>query len=168
MNSDAIISECGTYRYLLQRSWDVKLQAVCFIMLNPSTADAQVDDPTIRRCIGFAQRFGFGQLEVVNLFALRSTNPKKLLDHQDPIGPENNEQIVAAAHVCNLTICAWGGNGGYKGRDKAVLKLLRDNDIVPHALRVSKDKRPAHPLYLPYSLTPILLDLSTVGGKEKK
>ena len=162
MNCDAIISECGTYRYLLQRSWDVKLKAVCFVMLNPSTADASVDDPTIRRCLGFSQRLGFGQLEVVNLFALRSTNPANLRKHRDPVGPENDEQIITAAHVCNITICAWGNNGGYKDRDKMILELLRDNGVVPHALRLSKDGRPAHPLYLPYSLQPF--DLSR---KEK-
>ena len=151
---DAIISHCGIYRYLLQRSWDVRLEAVCFVMLNPSTANASMDDPTIRRCLGFAQRLGFGQLEVVNLFALRSTDPANLRKHIDPIGPENDEQIVAAVKVCHMTICAWGGNGSYRNRDKAVLKLLRDNGVVPNALRVSKAGYPAHPLYLPYQLTP--------------
>ena len=154
---DAIVSPCGSYRYLLQRSWDVKLEAVCFVMLNPSTADASVDDPTIRRCLGFAQRLGFGQLEVVNLFALRATDPEKLRKHHDPVGPENDEQIVAATYVCNLTICAWGSNGGYKDRDKTVLKLLRDNGIKPHALRANKDGHPAHPLYLPYLVKPTLM-----------
>ena len=162
MNCDAIISECGTYRYLLQRSWNVRLKAVCFVMLNPSTANAQVDDPTIRRCLGFAKRLGFGQLEVVNLFALRATDPAKVRKHQDPVGPENDEHILTAVHVCDMTICAWGGNGGYKDRDTAVLRLLRDNGIVPHALRISKNGCPAHPLYLPYSLQPF--DLSR---KEK-
>ena len=148
MHRDAILSSCGAYRYLLQRSWNARLQAVCFIMLNPSTADACVDDPTIRRCLGFAERLGFGQLEVVNLFALRATDPRKLKSHQDPIGPENDEQIVTAARVCDTTICAWGAHGAYKNRDQQVFALLRTNGIRPHALRINKDRRPAHPLYL--------------------
>lgn len=157
MNRDAVFSPCGTYRYLLQRSWDIRLKAVCFLMLNPSTADASQDDPTVRRCLGFAARLGFGQIEIVNLFALRTTDPAKLREHHDPIGPENDEQIVAAAHICDTTICAWGTNGTYQGRDKVVLTLLRDNGIKPHALRLSKRGHPAHPLYLPGSLTPIPL-----------
>ena len=158
MNRDAILSECGTYRYLLQRSWDVRLQAVCFIMLNPSTADATQDDPTIRRCIGFAQRLGFGQLEVVNLFALRATQPAALKVHVDPIGPENDEQIIAAAKVCHMTICAWGSHGSLKARNGVVLKMLRSNNIQPHALRLSKHGHPSHPLYLPYELQPIQME----------
>lgn len=158
MNRDALLSECGTYRYLLQRSWDVQLQAVCFIMLNPSTADATQDDPTIRRCLGFAQRLGFGQLEVVNLFALRATQPAALKIHTDPIGAENDEQIIAAAKVCHMTICAWGVHGSLNGRNGIVLKMLRSNNIQPCALRLSKHGHPAHPLYLPYELQPILME----------
>lgn len=151
---DAIISECGKYRYLLQRSWDYRRQAVCFIMLNPSTADALKDDPTIRRCIGFARALGFGQLEVVNLFGWRATDPKELTLAIDPIGTENDTTLIASAKVCNMTICAWGVNGGYKQRDKTVIKLLRDNGIKPYALRLSKHGHPSHPLYLPASLQP--------------
>src|SRR6266853_1863301 len=96
-SGDAIISPCGTYRYLLQRFWDVKRQAVCFIMLNPSTADASANDPTIERCMRRAALLGFGQLEVVNLFGLRATDPSELHRHFDPIGPENDEILLGAA-----------------------------------------------------------------------
>jgi hypothetical protein len=154
MHRDAIISDCGTYRYLLQRSWNYRLQAVCFVMLNPSTADATIDDPTIRRCLGFARDLGFGQLEVVNLFGLRATQPAALKKQIDPVGPENDEQILQASRVCHLTICAWGTHGTYRGRDKSVLKLLRENGVIPHALRLSKHGHPAHPLYLPANLQP--------------
>lgn len=154
MNRDAILSPCGTYRYLLQRSWKVGRQAVCFVMLNPSTADAYVDDPTIRRCLGFAERLGFGQLEVVNLFALRATDPRELRIHHDPIGPENDEQIIVAARTCSMTICAWGSHGAYRGRGEAMLKLLRGNGITPYALRINRGAHPSHPLYLPNSLRP--------------
>ena len=157
MNRDAIISDCGVYRYLLQRSWDVRRQAVCFVMLNPSTADATLDDPTIRRCLGFASDLGFGQLEVVNLFALRATDPRMLRQHPDPTGPENDALISQAARVCQMTICAWGNRGKYKDRDKIVLRLLRDNGAVPFALKLTKSGCPSHPLYLPANLQPVVM-----------
>lgn len=157
MHKDAIISECGQYRYLLQRSWDVNRKAVCFVMLNPSTADASVDDPTIRRCLGFARDLGFGQLEVVNLFGLRATEPRVMKSHSDPIGPENDEHLIRSAAICSVVICAWGANGSYMGRDHAVLKLLRDAGCKPLALRLTKSGHPSHPLYLPAKLQPELM-----------
>lgn len=152
---DAIISDCGTYRYLLQRFWDVRLETLNFIMLNPSTADALKDDATIRRCMGFARDLGFGSLEVTNIFALRSTDPKALRKHADPVGPENDEQIVSSARVCHLTICAWGTHGTLQGRGAKVLRLLRAWGIKPHALAFAKSGIPKHPLYLPGDLRPM-------------
>lgn len=155
MHKDAIISPCGKYRYLLQRSWDAQLQAVCFIMLNPSTADANVDDPTIRRCLGFAKTLGFGQLEVCNLFGLRATDPLELKKHADPVGnPANDEQLLVSAKTCHLVICAWGTLGVLRSRNAEVLAMLRGAGIAPHALRISKHGHPTHPLYLPANLTP--------------
>lgn len=154
---DAIISDCGTYRYLLQRFWDQRLEALNFVMLNPSTADASLDDPTIRRCLGFARTLGFGQLEVTNLFALRSTDPAALRGHADPVGPDNDECIVSSAKVCHMTICAWGNHGGYLGRAQHVLALLHAAGVTPRALRLGKDGSPAHPLYLPADLRPIAI-----------
>lgn len=155
MNGDAIISECGTYRYLLQRFWNVQLEAVNFVMLNPSTADAVLDDPTIRRCLGFARVLGFGAMEITNLFALRSVNPKALRTHADPVGPENDEQIVSSAKVCQMTICAWGTQGRYMDRANRVISLLRNNGIAPYALRFTLWGDPAHPLYLPGNIQPV-------------
>jgi hypothetical protein len=152
---DAIISSCGTYRYLLQRFWDVGRQAVCFIMLNPSTADAEINDPTIERCMRRAALLGFGQLEVVNLFALRATDPSELHRHSDPIGPENDEILIESAKVCNLVICAWGVHGALGGRAQRVAIKLAECGIKLHALKVSKQGYPCHPLYLPYSLQPV-------------
>jgi len=155
---DAIISECGTYRYLLQRFWDARLETLNFIMLNPSTADANKNDATIRRCMGFARDLGFGSLEVTNLFALRSTDPKALKRTKDPVGPENDEHIISSAKVCQLTICAWGTHGVFHGRGAAVLKLLRDAGITPHALSFAAGGIPKHPLYLPGDLKPVPID----------
>ena len=157
-SGDAILSPSGTYRYLLQRFWNPRLETLNFIMLNPSTADASVDDPTIRRCLGFARDLGFGSIEVTNLFALRSTDPKAIRAHPCPIGPENDETIINSAKVCQMTVCAWGNHGDFMGRSKHVLGLLREAGITPHALRVSKTGAPGHPLYLPADLQPAVLD----------
>jgi hypothetical protein len=81
-----VLSPDGLYRYLLWRTWNPKANTMVWLMLNPSTADAMNDDPTIRRCIGFAQREGCGSIQVLNLYALRATKPKHLFDHPDPEG----------------------------------------------------------------------------------
>lgn len=158
MKRDAVISDCGTYRYLLCRTWDTALPAVCFIMLNPSTADAMQDDPTIRRCLGFAKSLGFGRLEVTNLFAYRATDPKDLYAAAragvDVVGADNDAWLLSAAQCCALTICAWGNQGGFLKRSQKVLDLLLTHGLRAHALRVSGTGQPAHPLYLPGSLTP--------------
>lgn len=90
MQRSAIISECQRYRYVLERKWQPELPGVLFVALNPSTADGQHDDPTVRRCVGFARSWGFGKIVIANLFALRSSHPSVLLIDVDPIGPEND------------------------------------------------------------------------------
>lgn len=152
-NRGARLSDCGTYRYRLWRIWNPCVAPLVFCMLNPSTADAEVDDPTVSRCKERARRLGYGGLEVVNLFALRSTDPKALYRHADPVGPENDAAILAAAERGNL-ICAWGNHGKLRGRASAVLAMLRAAGLPALALRVSKDGHPSHPLYLPYDLEP--------------
>ncbi len=89
----AVLSADGVYRYRLWRTWDASKPTLAFLMLNPSTADATEDDPTIRRCLGFAKEWGYGSLVVVNLFALRSPNPDALRENDDPVGPENGEHL---------------------------------------------------------------------------
>jgi len=159
---DAVISSCGRYRYRLQRNVGLSAGCVNFIMLNPSTADARQDDPTIRRCIGYAQAWGFGELIVTNLFAFRATSPADMKAAQDPVGPENARYIEEAADyaihgweaygVKGAIICAWGNHGAFMDQDKTVLGWI--GHLKPKALRVSEKGHPAHPLYLPKSLEP--------------
>jgi len=146
----ALLSHCGKYRYTLSRIWDTEKPCVMFLMLSPSTADAFSDDPTIRRCIGFAKSWGFGGLFVCNLFAYRSTNPKELLVVEDPIGPDNLTEIRRAADHSAVVVCAWG-NGGIV--DKLFsrfpeYKPLKGLDLQLSCLGLSKGGHPKHPLYL--------------------
>lgn len=147
--SEAIISACGTYRYTLHRKTRCVLRwnhPALFIMLNPSTADAELDDPTIRRCISFAESFQCNSLTVVNLFALRSTDPKLLGTHPDPVGPENDKHIEEQVikHRSGLIIAAWGANGFAAKRAKEVKLKFGPFDC----LGTTKDGSPRHPLYL--------------------
>lgn len=144
--SYARISEDGKYRYALTRIWDRDRLPVCFVMLNPSTADAEEDDPTIRRCVSFAKREQHGGLIVVNLFAYRATEPKALLSADDPVGPEND---LAIQHLCHTfrTVFAWGAERWplVRRRSAAVRGML----TPPFScLGVTRDGHPRHPLYL--------------------
>lgn len=149
--SGATISDCGLYRYHLWRVWDDEKPVLCFVMLNPSTADASEDDPTIRRCIGFAKRDGYGGISVRNLFALRATDPAELLKAIDPSGPENEKHLVACRHVSLLTrlVAAWGklpGGKALRSRAQNSVSIVRMN--APYCLGKNKDGSPKHPLYL--------------------
>lgn len=153
--SSAVLSEDGAYRYRLSRVW-AEGSRCTFIMLNPSTADAQIDDATIRRCIGYAKTWGHGALDVVNLFALRSTDPEGLYGHADPIGPENDQHLIDVARAATTIVVAWGAHGGHLGRDVAVLDLLRRYaSVAPMALAFTADGKPRHPLYLRADLQPV-------------
>ena len=142
--SDAVVSPDGVYRYRLSRTWDARKLPLVWIMLNPSTADAEVDDPTIRRCISFSKREGAGGLEVLNLFALRATDPKKLRQVSDPVGPDNDRWIRGVLAPHSRVIAAWGEHGKYLGRDFAVLKNLREMGVKIECL----GDKPRHPLYI--------------------
>lgn len=142
----ATFDPARTYRYKLERHWGDAAPAV-FVMLNPSTADAFVDDPTIRRCVAFARREGCGGLVVVNLFALRATDPKALRSHPDPVGPLNDTFLSDARLLGSSVIAAWGAHGSLHGRDEAVARLLAGRAV--QCLGVTKDGHPCHPLYLP-------------------
>lgn len=135
------------YRYRLWRRWGEE-PSVCFLMLNPSTADEYELDPTLRRCAGFAKRWGAGGIEILNLFALRSTDPDGIYTMDDPVGPDNDRTIRALASVTPEIVVAWGVHGSWMNRAEAVLEILRQTECVPLCLGVTKDGHPRHPLYL--------------------
>lgn len=146
--SDAVLSECGTYRYRLSRTWDESLRPACWVLLNPSTADATEDDATIRRCVGFARAWGCGGIVVVNLFAYRATDPRELKRHPDPVGPENDRHIRATVEQCHPVVAGWGVHGVMLNRAEKVERLLRDVGVPLWCLGTTKDGHPRHPLYL--------------------
>lgn len=143
----AFISECGRYRYALTRDVaPLTGEGTCtFIMLNPSTADAEQDDPTIRRCIGFARSWGFARLKVVNLFAFRSTDPRELLACGDPSGPENLCTIAKVVGGSDLVVCAWGA---FPLAGAEHVRLVLELIGGPHCLGLTANGSPRHPLYV--------------------
>ena len=143
------------YRYLLQRSFPGPGGTIMWVMLNPSTATNTMDDPTIRRCMGFARGWGFSEMTVGNLFARRATSPKDLLKAQDPVGPHNDEMLVQMASEADLIVAAWGNHGSYRGRDRRVLFLLKEYDIFRLGALTAK-AQPRHPLYVAGSTDPVL------------
>lgn len=157
MRRDATLSDCGLYRYVLEREWDTDLPPMVFIGLNPSTADAELDDPTIRRCIRFARDSGHGSLFMLNLFAWRTTDPAKLPSGPQAVGPENDLTLYggcsAARAKGGLIVCAWGANPRALDRQAAVCELVGG---PLHVLRLTAGGFPHHPVRLPASCTPIL------------
>ena len=150
--SGAVISECGKFRYLLSRQWDSR-PLLLFVMLNPSTADAHVDDATIRRCVTFAAAHDFGGIEVVNLFAFRATQRRDLALVGWPAGgPEADRHIAAAAVRAGAICAAWGvvgDRGPANDRVQQVAPILRASGKPLQCLRVTRSGYPQHPLYLP-------------------
>lgn len=148
--SGADISSCGTYRYILWRKWDDGAQSLPFIMLNPSTADASEDDPTIRRCIGFAKREGYGGIIVANVFAFRATSPEDMKAADDPVGPQNDDYLRELAELSVIynkpIVCAWGAHGGEQAQH--VMRLLSNHNARCVALGLTASGQPRHPLYM--------------------
>mgnify|MGYP000737069524 CR=1 FL=1 len=142
----AVMSDCGAYRYALWRTWEPTKPHCLFIGLNPSTADAEIDDPTIRRCISFSTRWGFGGLKMVNLFAVRATDPKDMMAHPRPIGAANDQTLREAAAEAGVIVCAWGVGGGFLQRDSVLVEMLRQYPL--HCLGRTRDGKPRHPLYI--------------------
>lgn len=155
MNKGAIIDETRKYRYQLWRIWDESKPLAVFIMLNPSMADENEDDPTIRRCMNYARSWGFGGIKVVNLFAYRATNPKELAKVADPVGPENHLNIISAISKCTgIVVAAWGANASRIVQDNKIIDLLKFRGHI-YCLDLTKDGHPKHPLYLKADLKPV-------------
>lgn len=159
LGSSARLSDDRKYRYSLSRIWNADFPIVMFVGLNPSIADEQSDDPTIRRCINFARSWQCGGLVMTNLFAWRETKRKEMLLVADPIGPENDAHLISIAQRTAFVVAAWGNDGSFKHRDEEVRALLPEL----HYLRMSKKGQPWHPLYLPGDLRPIQWEVRSRG-----
>ena len=149
--SGAVFSRDERYRYGLWRNWNPSLGKVLFIGLNPSTADHQQNDPTIRRCIAFAQHWDYGGMLVGNLFAYRATRPPDLRKASQPAGPDNEKWLLRMAAVADLVIACWGNDGSYLSQDQSIQELLPKL----HCLKLNTTGAPAHPLYLRKTLKPV-------------
>lgn len=156
--SETIFSQCRQYRYTLWRDWSALLgcqagmasQYVQFIGLNPSTADETKDDPTIRKCVGFAKRWGYGALCMTNLFAFRATDPKVMKKHPNPSGQDNIHHLLSVSSGATLVVAAWGTHGEHMNMDLNVREKLNQIGVKLNCLRKTKHGHPEHPLYVPY------------------
>jgi hypothetical protein len=158
----AVFDPDGIYRYLLWRCWDSGAPRVVFVMLNPSTADASRNDPTIRRCIGFAQTWGFGSVGVVNLFAYRSTDWHELSRAANPVGPDNDFYLNQAVHGTNLVMAAWGNHGALAQQSSRVLSRI---DRPIHCLGFTRTGQPRHPLCVDGRVQPVPMSREAGSGE---
>lgn len=152
----AALSDCGRFRWSLSRSWDFTGKWLGWVMLNPSTADASIDDPTIRRCIAFSRSWGYGAMTVMNLFPFRATHPLELFEAASLFGshPQIVDQLMRELpYVCRDVVCAWGVMGDHLDRDIRVSQLLIEGGANLFCLGLSKSGHPVHPLYQPGSAT---------------
>lgn len=152
--SSALYSPCETYRYALSREWDKKGRKLLYIMLNPSTATEEKNDPTIERCERRALALGYGGFTACNLFAFRATDPRDLKMAKAPIGPDNLAQLLEAARWADDILCAWGTHGEHMGLGPVIETLLKAQDLTLLHLGLSKDGHPKHPLYISYEAKP--------------
>ena len=150
-SNGAVLSGCGRYRYALTRGDWLDGEGTCmFVMLNPSTADAREDDPTIRRCVGFARSWGFARLVVANLYAFRATDPRGLWAAEDPVGPDNDRWLWDLSYGAHEVIAAWGATRHPGGADRvrAVLEALGSPHDSTRCLGQTMALHPRHPLYV--------------------
>ena len=153
--STAIYSPCELYRYALTRVWDKDGKRVLFIMLNPSKATEQMNDPTVERCERRARALDFGSFRIVNIFALRETDPHLMRKAVDPAGPENYATLVESTAWADTIICAWGTHGVHRDQGAAVEAVLRETGKPLSSLGLTKHGHPKHPLYISYAQQPI-------------
>ena len=166
---ETVFSPCRRWRYTLWRDWmdDVleleeragnnSAKYAMFIGLNPSTADETRDDPTVRRCVGFAKSWGYGALCMTNIFAWRDTDPAGMKASDDPVGTDNDAWLIRCAAGAGVVVAAWGNHGMFRGRDAAVAKLLTGVGPGLSCLAVTQAGQPQHPLYMRSDLKPKLL-----------
>lgn len=154
--SVAIYSECERYRYLLTRTWDGDGRKALFVMLNPSTATEVQNDPTVERCERRARALGFGAFRVCNIFAWRDTDPRRMRQAADPVGTANDAAIRDSCHWADTVVCAWGTHGEHLNRGPEVEALMRKTGVPLYHLGLSKAGHPKHPLYIGYTVQPVL------------
>ena len=152
VESSALWSDCGAYRYRLTRRWGDGRE-LAYIMLNPSRATEADNDPTIERCQRRATALGFGAFTAVNLFAFCATDPRDLKAHDAPVGAANNDVLMEVVERADMVLAAWGVHGAHLGRDAEVSRLLSGRNL--HVLGTTRDGHPRHPLYVPYAQQPI-------------
>lgn len=145
LSSGAVFDLTNRYRYLLWRTWDRHAGVATFIMLNPSAADAESDDPTIRRCVAFARSWGFGGLRAVNLFGYRASQPQALRVVPDPFGPDNDHFVENSCRDADMLIAAWGNHGLLLDAATRIAELVPD---TTYCLGLTRLDQPRHPLYV--------------------
>lgn len=160
--SEALYSDCESYRYLLSRDWG-EGGRLLYVLLNPSTATEERNDPTIERCERRARAAGFGGFAVANIFAFRATDPSDLKRAADPVGAENDGVLAEAVADAAMILCGWGAHGGHRGRGEAVARQLRARGHMLWHLGLTKAGHPRHPLYIGYARAP---ELWCAGGKN--
>lgn len=155
-SAPAVFSDDRVYRYSLYRPVDLSFGqgTLVGILCNPSKADETRDDPTIRRWLGFARRWGFRDTFIVNLFAFRATDPKDMMAAHNPVGPDNDDSILLHATEADRVVCAWGNRGAHLQRSSWVRALLQEVDL--YYLRLNGTGEPEHPLYIPGTTMPRL------------
>jgi hypothetical protein len=149
----AVLSPCERYRYALGRAWDFDLKPVLFVGLNPSTADAETDDPTIRRCIRFARDWGYGGILMGNLFGLRATDPRTMKAALDPVGERTDYWLRRMCTLAGLVVACWGAHGDHRERAQAVV----DSGVLGSftVLGLTNAGHPRHPLYMRADCRPL-------------
>lgn len=163
IKTSAVFSSGGHYRYRLTRDWsEAELfpsdKILLFIMLNPSTATADKDDPTIRRCQEYAVLWGYCRLTVCNLFSYRSTFPQVMMSAKEPVGEMNDDHILECARGADRIVCAWGKKGNHLDRDQEVLTMLATTGKHLLCLGLNEDGTPVHPLYQPKNVQLLSFD----------
>jgi hypothetical protein len=157
--SEAVYSDCESYRYLLTRIWAGGPKAL-FVLLNPSTATEVQNDPTVERCERRARALGFGAFRVANIFAFRATDPRVMRAAADPVGPGNDAAIRDSTIWADVIVCAWGNHGMHLDRGATVEAMLRKTGLPLYCLGVTGQSQPKHPLYIGYDRQPELWPLS--------